>query len=153
MKRMFSSFIAIMLFVFLAGCSSDSTDPSDISNLEGTWHLSSMTFINNANSSQTVDALNIQGTTTDMVMTIESNGNYTITVTITTNLTGTPQTFTSTQTGNFNEEGGGIEDNDPSTTVTLSGNTLTIEDNDETYDFDNDGTDESATLRTVFQRQ
>ena len=147
MRRLFLSLITVVLVAFLASCSSDSTDPTDISNLEGTWNLTEFSIINQADPSQVVNGLNQNGTTTSMSMTINSNGSYTITTTTTFN----GQSFTNTTSGTFTEDENGIDDSDPNTSVTLNGDTLTIEDTSDTWDFGNGQV--PATIRIVFQRQ
>ncbi len=150
MTKIISRFFLIMFSIaLLTACGDDSTDPNDSNNFDafvGTWNCTEYKYISNANASLVYDFLVETGAT--ITFRIESNGNYTASIT----LPGfPPQTFS----GNLNsDENGDIElDSDPDIQVTINNNTLTIVDPNESWDFDNDGTNEPATARQVYTKQ
>lgn len=140
MKRLTTVLFLAIMFAFLASCSSDSGTDPDASDLEGTWNLTEYKYISQGTSGE-FDAKAAQNIS--LTMTVNSNGSFSVSG----SFSGIPFSFS----GNFNDDGTDIDDGDPNTSITLSGDTLTIEDTSETWDFGNG--DEPATLRQVYVRQ
>ena len=143
---------ASLLVAALAVACSDSDGPTggaeDVDDLVGTWNATVMVFTNTADNTQTFDAI-AEGAS--LTLTIASDGRYTFDIDF-------PGEGPETDTGTFTLSGSNItitSDNpqDPAETMgyTLSGNTLTLL-GDDTFDFDEDGTDEAATMRIVLTR-
>jgi len=129
-----------LLFAFI-GCSDDSgSNSTSASGLVGTWDMAKFEYKSKANPSLTEDLVQ---SGMNLSLTIKSNGDYTGSG----NYLGFPYSFS----GNMNEDGDSIDDGDPNTTITRSGNTLTIVDNDDSWDFGNG--DEPATSTQVFEKQ
>lgn len=119
-----------------------------VDDLIGSWNATKYEFVNNANSSQKADLL-AQGVS--LALTVAAGGSYSAVIT---NPGQEPDTTSGTiaidgNTLTIAESGQGSP---TPVSFSLSGNTLTLTDPDESIDFDNDGTDESATLTIVFQR-
>jgi hypothetical protein len=128
-------------FLIVSGCSDDSgTNSNDLGNLTGTWKLVEFSYTSKANPSQKVDWVD-QGM--NLTMTIENNGNFSV--------SGNYQGFTYSYSGHFDEGNDTIDDGDANTTITMSGDLLTITDENESYDFGNG--DEPAILKQVYQKQ
>ena len=136
--KLLRTLIAPLLAVtFLAGCG-DSTPEEVAEALAGNWNATSAVFTNKANSSETFDLL-AGGESVNIAFT--AAGGF---------------------SGSFTEVGGtfvvqgtnliitNTGESDPKTVAfTLSGNTLTVDDE---FDFDDDGVDESASLIIVLQK-
>ncbi len=121
-----------------------------VSDITGTWNASSVVFTNLANPSQKSDLIaDADGTLT---ITFSANGDFSITLTV-------PPDQPETDVGTVEVRGDTLtlaESGQGSPTdfiASLSGNTLTLTTDDEEFDFDDDGTDEPASLRVVLQRQ
>ncbi|TFH64663.1 MAG: hypothetical protein E4G90_07640 [Gemmatimonadales bacterium] len=139
--------IGVLVFAAIVGCS-DSTGV-EIADLTGTWNATVVEFTNPANTAVKFELINEGGS---LSLVVAANGDYTLNVLF----PGDPvevQQGTIGIVGNvltLSETGQGS----PTDFVfTLSGNTLTLTTNDVEFDFDDDGTDEPASLRIVFQRQ
>ena len=142
---------AVLAVVAVAACN-DSTGAGngiEVADLVGTWNATVLEFTNQANTSQKVDLIAMGGSVS---MVVSSNGNYALTITFpgdpaeveagTISING--NLLTLTETGEV----------DPTEFVAnLSGNTLTLTSSDEEYDFDDDDSDEPASLRVVFAKQ
>ncbi|MCB0259154.1 MAG: hypothetical protein KDE62_05460, partial [Calditrichaeota bacterium] len=69
-------------------------------------------------------------------------------------MSGTVQGVPFSFSGNFSEDSNGdISADDPNTTVTVTNNTITMVSTDESWDFNEDGTDEPANLRVVMTKR
>jgi hypothetical protein len=111
--------------------------------LEGTWEASEIVFTNSANPSETVDLIDIGAS-----------------LTVTVSASGTVSTVFDNGEGGTDSDSGtlGVD----GTTLTIGGDTfeaersgdvLTLTDATSEFDFDEDGTDEPATLVVVLVRQ
>jgi hypothetical protein len=143
MSRPFVRSLTALAAVATLACS-DSLAPEDI---VGTWDATSMVFTRVAAPSTSVNFIAMG---VDVELVFASGGVVTLTF--------TEGMDTETDTGTWTLDGESITltfDGDPATgTVTLDGDTLTV--NLATgveYDFDDDGTDEAATLRIVMTRR
>lgn len=144
---------ASLLVAALAVACSDSEGPTggaeDVDDLVGTWNATVMEFTNSADNTQKVDLISEGASVT---LTITSNGRYTFDMSF-------PGEGAEADSGTFTLSGSNITINsdnpeDPEAETlgyTLSGNTLTML-GDDTFDFDEDGTEETATMRLVFTR-
>ncbi|MCB0265916.1 MAG: hypothetical protein KDH95_21335 [Calditrichaeota bacterium] len=148
-KSIFRMLFSLIVIALIAGCSDDdSTNPDNsgnLGNLVGTWNATEFTYTSNANPSDQYDFLS---TGVSVVFKVESDGDYTVTI-------GVPGFPAQSFSGNLNADSNGdIEiDDDPDIQVTVTSTTLTIVDPNESWDFDEDGTDEPATLRQVYTKQ
>ena len=133
----------------LGGCS-DSNEPNGdvtLADLAGTWQVTKWEYTNTANTSETIDLKALGASAT---LTLEGSGDYSISGTfggVPINLTGTYAVNGSTLV--INEDGA---DGPQTVSFTLSGDTWTITGLDGDWDFDEDGTDDAATLIIVFTR-
>jgi hypothetical protein len=139
MRHLRLAVASTMLAVGLAACS-DSTSPEE---LAGTYDVTVMEFTNADDTSEKVDVVDLGAV---IEVTITAAGAFTLDV------DGVPETGTITIDGDnvtITLEG------DPSTgTIDQNGDTVTINlATGVSYDFDDDGTDEDATLRIVMTRQ
>lgn len=136
--------------VLLAGCG-DSNAPGGggvtINDLVGTWQITKWEYTSTANTSMKVDLKAMGASAT---LTVQSSGAYTI--------TGTFAGFPFSSSGTYAVQGNNIvvneADGDGPQTVpfTLNGNTWTITGLSGDWDFDDDGTDDPATLLIVFTK-
>lgn len=146
MKHLASGALAVMLMGIVA-CS-ESTGVS-VDDLAGTWSATQFLFTNPANAAQTYDMIAAGGS---LSLTVQPNGDYSATMTVPGNA---PEAFT----GTISVEGDILtlaESGHGSPTpynASRSGNTLTLTTDDELFDFDEDGTEELASLRLVLVRQ
>ena len=140
MKLLRTLIAPLLAVTFVAGCG-DSTPEEVAEALAGTWNATSVVFTNKANSSETFDLL-------------AGGGSVNITFTAAGGFSGS---FTDLG-GTFVVQGTNLiipntGESDPDTVAfTLSGNTLTLTVDDDEFDFDDDGVDESASLAIVLQR-
>lgn len=139
MRHLRLAVASTMLAVGLAACS-DSTSPED---LAGSYDVTVMEFTNADNTAQKVDVVDLGAV---IEVTITAAGAFTLDV------DGVPET------GTITVDGDNVTitlDGDPATgTIDQNGDTVTINlDTGVSYDFDDDGTDEDATLRVVMTRQ
>lgn len=117
--------------------------------LVGTWNATSVEFTNVANPSEKVDLI-AEGGSVRLV--IQASGSYTLTL-------GFPGEPDETEQGAVEIEGnrftlaGSNPDDDNVFNYTLVNNTLTLTANDESFDFDDNGDDEPASLRVVLVKQ
>jgi hypothetical protein len=131
--------------VAVAACG-DSTgvQPAD---LAGTWQITTLEF-SAIGGSAAVDLIGDQGATGTVE--IESDGAFTLSVTV--------LGFTETETGTITVTGNEItlasQGDAAQGTISRNGDTVTIDfDAGVEFDFDDDGTDEPATLRIVMVKQ
>lgn len=121
-----------------------------VDDLVGTWNATVFEFTNIADPSQKVDAIATGGS---MSMTVTAGGAISLNITfggMTESTTGT----ISVDGSNVTITTDGPADGDPASgTISLSGGTLTINlTSGVEFDFDDDGTDEPATVRIVMQQ-
>ena len=152
MKLLRTLLTPLLAVTFVAGCGDDfvsGTDstPEEVADaLAGTWNATSFVFTNDANSSETFDLLAGAGS---FVITFTANGQFSGISTL--------AGFTETLSGTYVVQGANLivtdtGSDDPETIAfTLSGNTLTLTQDDE-YDFNGDDVDVSATLTIILQR-
>lgn len=140
MIRKLSVFLGACICLLMSSCSDDSGSNSSSSNLAGKWDLTKFEYQSKANPALVYDLIQ-NGMT--LTMTIQDNGAYVGSG----SYLGYPYTFN----GNMNEEDGEIDDGDASTEISLSGNLLTIVDQDGAWDFGNGS--EPATITQIYQRQ
>ena len=146
MKRLTFGALAVTLTATL-GCG-DATGVS-VEDLTGTWVATQFLFTNPANAAETFDAIAAGGS---LSLTVQATGDYTATIT-------EPGSAAEVVTGTISVEGNVVtiaESGQGSPTpyaATRSGDTLTLTTDDEEFDFDDDGTDELASLRIVLVRQ
>ena len=143
--------VAVLAVAAVAACG-DSTgvgDVAEVVDLAGTWNATVVEFTNQANTAEKIDLV-AEGAT--LVLTILANGDYTLTI-------DEPMEAQAVEHGTLaisgntltlSETGQGSADD---FTLNLSGNTLTLTTDDDAFDFDDDGTDEPASVRLVFQKQ
>jgi hypothetical protein len=122
----------------------DSVAPEDIA---GDWTATSFVFTSVDDPDLTADIIDLGGSVS---LTLNANGTYSITFT----LGGVPET----DGGTYTIDGSDItldegDSDEVSGTIDLSGDTMTIRLTDGVeFDFDDDGTDESATVVIVLTR-
>lgn len=134
----------IMLLVALSSCSDDDNPTNSGISIQGTWDVTEYKYISQADPTVTFDFLTEFGAS--FTMTVSENGAYTMSGTV----QGVPFSFS----GNFSEDSNGdISADDPNTTVTVTNNTITMVSTDESWDFNEDGTDEPANLRVVMTKR
>lgn len=146
-KRISVAMILVLLIGFGGGCDEllNQEDENALAALAGTWVTTNHYLTNPANTSQQVD-LFAQGSRVTLV--VESDGSFDITF--------TDSEGSESDSGTLSVEGSTM-------TITPTGETpftvsyllvsgiLTITDTNETWDFDDDGTEEAATAVMVFQ--
>jgi len=121
-----------------------------VSDITGTWSASSAVFTNLANSSEQFDLIADGGGT--ITATFSADGSYSISITV-------PPDPAELDVGTVDVRGDTLtlaESGQGSPTdfiASVSGNTLTLTTDEEEYDFDDNGTDDPARLRVVFQKQ
>jgi hypothetical protein len=146
MKRLAFGALAITVIATI-GCS-DTTGVS-VEDLTGTWLATQFTFTNPANAAESFDLIAAGGT---LSLTVDATGDYTATFV-------EPGSAPDVTTGTISVEGDIVtisESGQGSPTpyaASRSGDTLTLTTDEEEYDFDDDGTDDLASLRIVFSRQ
>ncbi len=140
----------VVAAALVVGCN-DSTNPGGSENpLAGVWNATQFMFVSTADPTVTVDKIALGGTFT---LTLNGNGTYSEAGL----LPGNPPKVEA-GTGTYVVEGTNLilteaDDPVPSTVAfVLSDNTLTMSIPDESYDFDEDGVDEAATLELVLTR-
>ncbi len=151
MKLLRTLVAPLLAVTFVVGCDDsigpDSTPEEIAAALAGTWSATSFVFTSKANSADTYDLIGEGGS---FSLTITADGSYSGSFTG----AGENETFS----GTYVAQGTNLiltDDQDPTpdpVAFTLSGNTLTIIDDDEEFDFDDDGFDEPATLTIVLER-
>lgn len=134
--------LALGTLVAAATACGDSTGIT-VEDLVGTWEASEILFTNAANSSQRVDLIDLGAS-----------------LTVTVNASGTVSTLFNDGQGGTDSDAGTLGTD--ATTLTIgsetyqaerSGDELTLSDATSEYDFDEDGTDDPATLVIVLIRQ
>ena len=136
-----------------AGCGSDTIGPNDLTvdDLVGTWTVTKLEYTSDANRGTSKDLIKDNGATG--TITVNANGTYTYTLTA-------PGPISQTTTGTFTVQNGAVIDSPTgqaphTTTVTRTGDTITIVDESVTFDFDNNPNTPptGADLTTVWQKQ
>lgn len=131
----------------MVGCGDDGTSPADLTlaDLVGGWTAGEFEFTDQSNPAQSIDLIALGG---EVALSLASNGSYTIVML-------PPLSTPDVTEGSATVEGGLLvvtDDEAPGETVTftltLSGNTLTIETDEVEFDFG--GGDVPADLRAVF---
>jgi hypothetical protein len=118
-----------------------------LADLAGTWNITTMEF-SEVGGSARVDLISDFGGTATIE--IESDGSFTLTITV----QGVPETDTGTITVNGDEVTLATATDASQGTISRNGDTVTIDfDAGVEFDFDDDGTDDAATLRIVMVRQ
>ena len=134
--------IAVGVTVLLAAACGDSTGVT-VQDLEGTWNATLYQYTDNANAAQQVDLI-AQGASFEMTVTAG----------------GTASTLFDDGQGGTSSDSGTLSADE--TTLTIAGNAfeaqrsgdvLTLTDETNAYDFDDNGSDESATLVIRLTRQ
>lgn len=148
MKRFTRTLVPVAALSIALACG-DSTgvgvEPDD---LAGTWTATSFVFASVADPTTSADMLALGG---GLTLSIESSGAITVTTTV-------PGGAQETETGTLSVDGSNITiDQGPgdvvSGTITRDGDRITIQlTSGVTFDFDDDGTDEPATVTAVLQR-
>ncbi len=141
----------VLAAVLVVGCS-DSTDPGNVSedDLAGVWTATQFLFTSTADPNVTLDMISQGGT---FSLTINADGTYSEAGVF----GGNPREVEN-GSGTYVIQGTNLmltEDEDPepfTVAFVLSGNTLTLSATDETFDFDEDGVEEAATLEIVLTR-
>ena len=127
---------------FIAAACGDSTGIT-VEDLAGDWEATQFRFTNNSNSSEVVDLIT-GGATLDVI--VAASGTVT-------SVFDDGQGGSSSDSGTFSASG---------TTLTIAGDTfeaersgdvLILTDENNEYDFDNDGSDDPATLQIRLERQ
>ncbi|GBD32291.1 hypothetical protein HRbin33_01255 [bacterium HR33] len=113
-----------------------------IADLVGTWNATKLEFTNKSNPLQKVDVVPLGARLTIVV---EPSGRAISTFSF--------QDFSDVDTSQIVIRGDTLLVDDRRLLFTLSGNTLTITDNNESFDFNQDGAEEPATLLAVLLRQ
>jgi len=130
-----------VLLAGLAGCG-DSTGIT-AEDLAGTWEAAQITFTSNANAAESVElvalgaSLTVTVTASGTVSTVFDDG----------------QGGTDSDSGTLGSDGTTLTIGGDSFQAVRSGNRLTLTDADNAWDFDEDGSDESATLVVRLERQ
>jgi hypothetical protein len=136
-----STLIPVFSALLAASCG-DATG-LDVEDLAGTWQAESYTFSDQSGAAASVELIATQGAA------------YTLTVTA----DGTASTIFNDGVGGSSSDSGTMSSDGRTLTLagdvfvaSRSGNTLTLVDSDEEYDFGGDGSDDPATLTIVLQR-
>jgi hypothetical protein len=142
----------ITIALLTLDCSKNSTEPENgdsnfPAELVGDWRATQFIMTNKANPTEQADLIQFG---ISYSLAIQSNGNYTSTLAI-------PGEGSMIESGSSSVQGDQITvdpSNDDSYTKTyaISGNTLTVIDDDSEFDFDDDGIEESANLTIVLQK-
>ncbi len=151
MRLMRTLSTTVLAAALVVGCI-DSTDPDNVSedDLAGVWTATQFVLASTADPSVTVDMISLGGT---FVLTINADGTYSEAGVF----PGDPPEVES-GSGTYVIQGTNLiltEDDDPepfTVAFVLSGNTLTLSSTDESFDFDEDGVEEAATLEMVLTR-
>jgi hypothetical protein len=138
----------LALLALSLACSDGGNAPSP-STFAGTWDASKLEFTNTSNTSQKVDVIALGAT---LVVVIESSGDYQSTLTLpgdppevtTGTWSASSDVFTMKETGSSG---------DRQFHWSMSGSTLTLSGANTDFDFDNNGTSESAKLTVVLVRR
>jgi hypothetical protein len=115
-----------------------------VENLEGTWDATEYLFTNSANSSQTADIVALFGAT--MTLVVQSDGTTTSTF-------NDGQGGTSSNSGTFNASGSSLTLAGVTYQATLDGDALTLTSATAAYDFDDNGSDDPATVSITLERR
>ncbi len=151
MRLMRTLSTTVLAAALVVGCN-DSTDPGNVSenDLVGVWTATQFLFTSTADPTVAVDRISQGGWFT---LTFNADGTYSEAG----EFPGNP-TKVENGSGTYVIQGTNLiltEDGEPvSSTVAfvLSGNTLTLNITDESFDFDDDGVEEAATLEMVLTR-
>ncbi len=159
MKRWIAAYVlpAIFFGLIFFQCDDSATDTDDNgeqNSLTGTWTATKFEFTNKDNPAQTIDLVQ-QGFS--VTIKIEADGSYALTIAFAGQVR-EQEEGTITIDGNqitVDPEGDDPDDpeDDPITTeFELSDNTLKFNIENTSWDFDNDGTDEAASLEVIFEK-
>lgn len=113
-----------------------------IADLVGTWRATKLEFTNKANTAQKVDLVPLGA---QLTIVVESSGRAISTFSF--------QGSTSVDTSQIAIRGDTLLIDGERAVFVLSGNTLTLTDNEEEFDFNQDGTQDPAILVAVLVRQ
>lgn len=150
MRNLKLTTLLLALGLGAAACGDDEVGPGEwtIDDLVGTWVITQLEYTADDDTDQTFDVIE-EGTTG--TITINGNGNYTLTLSA-------PGPITSTTTGTFtiDDEGNVVDSNEAGDLdISRSGDTITIRDESVTFDFDEDPAtpEEGADLVMVWEKQ
>lgn len=150
MRLKHTIYLAPLVAAFAAGCGSDTIGPNDLKldDLVGTWTVTKLEYA--APNGDKTDLIHDNGATG--TITVNANGSYTYTLTA-------PGPITQTVTGTFTVQNGAVLDSPTgqathTTSVTRTGDTITILDESVTFDFDGnpDTAPTEADLTTVWKK-
>jgi hypothetical protein len=137
-----------MLVTAVIGCS-DTAAPSDPADLAGTWNATSMVFVDDADPTVSVDVVTM-GASFQLV--IAADGTFTGAFAMGSEIEPFAGTIAISGTNLIITDS--LDPTDTSTVAfTLDGNTLTLMDDEELYDFDDDGQEEPANSTWVMEKQ
>lgn len=155
MKIYYYTIMIVFIGLMLVNCDSNSTDPKDVvqlnvpDNVVGTWDALSYLIVNNADTSEYVELVQLGY---GLSITFQSYGSYSSTLT-------SPTDPDYTETGNINFVSNTVTV-DPSTDdpfimtyVIVDDTLLTFIDPNSTFDFDDDNIDEDVTETIVLLKQ
>ncbi len=137
--RMFTIGIAATLAL---GCSEATGITAE--DLAGTWNATSIVFTNQANTAESVDIIVRDGAS--FTMTVQASGSISTTF-------NDGQGGNSSDSGTFSSTGSSVTLGGDTYQAVRSGNTLTLTNNAEMFDFDDNGSDEPATLVATLKKQ
>ena len=143
--------LAFALTLGVSACGDDEVGPGEwtLDDLEGTWVITRYEYSADADANETFDLIE-EGTTGELV--INGNGGYTITF----DTPGLPQPVVATGTLSIDANGNVVDSDEGGViNITREGDTITIRDETESFDFDDDPQtpDEPADLLIVMELQ
>lgn len=141
---------SLIIFLMLASCSKDSTEPEVISPVEplvGTWDMTESKAISKNDPGTFFDLMDFFGIQLSVTIVVQPSGDYTVTI-IMDGVTIATEAGKFTDMDDFENQ---MSQGDPDVTVTLAGNTVTIIKDNQTFDFGNG--EEPALERTVYTRR
>lgn len=149
--RKLSGAVALMLAATIAGCGDEeTTGPAGSALLQDSWVATVWRYTNQANTSQQVELVATGVTVTLTIATSSYNILFTMPGQPNQSISGTytvsGNNFIITETGSSTPESIPF-------TFSNGNNTLSMTSANSDWDFDNDGTDEPATLTMLFTRQ
>ena len=134
--------LPITLTALVAVACTESTGVA-VQDLIGTWNATEYGYVNNADTTQQVDLI-VQGVSFEMTVTEDGTASTLFT---------DAQGGTSSDSGTLDVTGTLLTIAGNAFAATRSGNQMTLEDQTNAYDFDGDGSDESATVMIRMLRQ
>ncbi len=135
--------LALSIGLFMTGACGDSTGVT-VEDLVGSWNASQYLYTNPANTSQTVDIITTQGASFSMSVANDS----TVSTLFDDGVGGS-----SSDSGDFSGDGTVLNLAGESFNASRTGSQLTLVDDTNAYDFDNDGSDDPATLTITMVKQ